>query len=209
MRTQIYLLTPPVIADLDAFAGALQEVVDAVQITVLQIRLKPGEADLVRTVFARLAPIVRGGGGFVLINDDPKLALDLGADGVHLGQSDMGIKEARKLIGRDMVIGSTAHASRHLAMQGGEAGADYVAFGAFYPSATKKTQSVASIDLLIWWSALFEIPCVAIGGIDASNVGPLVKAGAEYVSVCSGIWQAKEGPKAAAISLAKAILEQE
>ncbi|VAV92656.1 Thiamin-phosphate pyrophosphorylase [hydrothermal vent metagenome] len=207
MTTQIYLLTPPQISDLDAFASGLDAVCGAVQIAALQIRLKQADKAELRRVFEVLAPIARKNDTIVIINDDPHLAQELGADGVHLGQNDMAVKAARKLLGPNMVIGITAHNSRHLAMLGGEAGADYVAFGAFYPSATKKTDFVATTELLSWWSAIMEIPCVAIGGITVQNAGVLAKAGTDFVALSAGIWDADDQPVVMVRQLAKILME--
>lgn len=132
-----------------------------------------------------------------IVNDSIALAKRIGADGVHLGQSDGNPKDAREALGREAQIGVTCHASRHLAMEAGEAGADYVAFGAFFPSATKDTEHRAEPDLLSWWSTLFEIPCVAIGGITPQNCAPLVAAGADFLAVLGAVWN---GDEAAAIS---------
>jgi len=129
--------------------------------------------------------------GFV-VNDSVALAKRLKADGVHLGQSDGDVREAREELGREMQIGVTCHASRHLAMDAGEAGADYVAFGAFFPSETKASEHRAELDLLHWWSNLFEIPCVAIGGITTDNCGPLVNAGADFLAVSQAVWGGDE-----------------
>lgn len=202
-KTQIYLMTPPQIPDLQGFAVELEAVCQAQEIASLQIRLKDVDDDEIARVFAKLAPIARAHGAVVILNDNPHLALELGADGVHLGQSDMAVKAARKLLGSDMVIGATAHNSRHLAMCAAEDGADYVAFGAFFPTATKKTEFVATTDLLQWWVEMMEIPCVAIGGITPENVSPLVKAGADFVCLSSGIWTAADGSIAAINDLAK------
>ena len=128
-----------------------------------------------------------------IVNDSASLAKRLGADGVHLGQGDGDIREARALLGPSAQIGKTCHDSRHLAMEAGEAGADYVAFGAFYPTATKPSDYRPEPSVLTWWSTLFEIPCVAIGGITAENARPLVEAGADFLAVCQGIWS-KDDP---------------
>lgn len=201
--TDIYLLTPPGIADLDAFARQLDAVLGEVYVAALQIRLKDVAREDVKTAFQRLAPIARSHETVVILNDDAQLAKDLRADGVHLGQSDMDVKQARKLLGPDVIIGATAHNSRHLAMQAGEAGADYVAFGAFYTSATKKTEFVATPDLLTWWAELFELPCVAIGGITPANAAPLAQAGADFIAVSGCIWNADD-PVQAIAQLARA-----
>ena len=127
-----------------------------------------------------------------IVNDDAALAKRIGADGVHLGQSDGNPREVRELLGREAQIGVTCHASKHLAMEAGEAGADYVAFGAFYPSGTKETEHRPEPEILEWWSTLFEIPCVAIGGITPGNCAPLVKAGADFLAVSGAIWSGDE-----------------
>ncbi|HYD36048.1 MAG TPA: thiamine phosphate synthase [Allosphingosinicella sp.] len=132
-----------------------------------------------------------------IVNDDMALAKRLGADGVHLGQSDGDPREARALLGPSAQIGVTCHDSRHLAMQAGEAGADYVAFGAFFPTATKQTEHRPDPSILSWWSRLFELPCVAIGGITAANGRVLVEAGADFLAVCSAVWGHVGGPEAA------------
>lgn len=127
-----------------------------------------------------------------IVNDSVALAKRIGADGVHLGQGDGSAREAREVLGREAQIGVTCHASRHLAMEAGDAGADYVAFGAFFPSETKKVEHQAELDLIEWWSGLFEIPCVAIGGITPANCGPLVEAGADFLAVSGAVWSGDE-----------------
>jgi thiamine-phosphate pyrophosphorylase len=123
-----------------------------------------------------------------IVNDSIALAKRLGADGVHLGQSDGDIREARALLGPAAQIGKTCHDSRHLAMEAGEAGADYVAFGAFYETTTKPSNYRPAPPILSWWSAVFEVPCVAIGGITPANAKPLVDAGADFIAVCQAVW---------------------
>jgi len=127
-----------------------------------------------------------------IVNDDVALARRLKADGVHLGQGDGDPREAREELGRDVQIGVTCHDSRHLAMEAGEAGADYVAFGAFFPSGTKETEHRAEIELLEFWQGLFEIPCVAIGGITPENCSPLIEAGADFLAVSGAVWNGDE-----------------
>jgi thiamine-phosphate pyrophosphorylase len=132
----------------------------------------------------------------VLLNDRPDLAFETGCDGVHIGQDDATYAEARKALG-DGIIGVTCHDSRHLAMEAGEQGADYVAFGAFFPTGTKEPKATADIELLHWWSDLMTVPCVAIGGITVDNCRPLVEAGADFLAVSGGVWNHPEGPAAA------------
>ncbi len=130
-----------------------------------------------------------------VVNDRPDLAKKLGADGVHVGQEDAPYAEARALLGPNAIIGVTCHDSRHLAMEAAEAGADYVAFGAFYPTSTKEPKTRAEPELLTWWQDIMEAPCVAIGGITVANALPLVEAGADFLAVASGVWDHADGPE--------------
>jgi thiamine-phosphate pyrophosphorylase len=141
-----------------------------------------------------------------IVNDDMGLAKRLGADGVHLGQGDGDPREARQLLGPAVQIGVTCHDSRHLAMEAGEAGADYVAFGAFFPTTTKETFHRPDPAILGWWSTLFEIPCVAIGGITPENGGALVQAGADFLAVANAVWSHRDGP-AAGVAAFRHVLE--
>ncbi|MGF1462252.1 MAG: thiamine phosphate synthase [Maricaulaceae bacterium] len=201
-RCRLYLITPPQIDDLDRFADTLEATLSAGDVACLQLRLKgsdnaPAPDEAVLRAGARLLPLAQARGVAALVNDRPDLAKILGADGVHIGQEDVDYAQARTLLGADASIGVTCHDSRHLAMVAGEAGADYVAFGAFFPTATKAPKTAASVDLLEWWSELFEIPCVAIGGITVENGAPLVRAGADFLAVSSGVWNHPEGPATA------------
>jgi thiamine-phosphate pyrophosphorylase len=141
-----------------------------------------------------LMPICRKHDVAFLINDRPDLAAELGADGVHIGQEDTNCAEARRLVGPDAIVGVTCHDSRHLAMEAAEAGADYVAFGAFFDTGTKAPKTRATPEILTWWSELFEIPCVAIGGITVENCRELIEAGADFLAVSAGVWQYRDGP---------------
>lgn len=194
---RLYLITPPAIPDPEAFADLLADAIAGADLAVLQIRLKDISDAELRRIARRIIPIGHQAGAAVLINDRPDLAAELGADGVHIGQSDASCAQARSILGPDRVIGVTCHDSRHLAMEAGEAGADYVAFGAFFPTATKTAATTASPELLGWWSELFEIPCVAIGGITIDTCAELARAGADFVAVSAGIWSHPLGPKAA------------
>ncbi len=193
---RLYLITPPKI-DLTPFTEAFRAAVGAGDIASVQLRLKVGDTpasdDDIRRAAETLMPIAHGADIAFLINDRPDLAREMGCDGVHIGQSDTGLKEARKVLGEDAIIGVTCHASRHLAMEAGEQGADYVAFGAFFPTDTKAAKSKAEPEILTWWSALFEVPCVAIGGITVRNARPLVEAGANFVAVSGGVWSHQTG----------------
>ncbi|HRK95573.1 MAG TPA: thiamine phosphate synthase, partial [Rhodospirillales bacterium] len=131
------------------------------------------------------------------LNDRPDLAAELGCDGVHIGQEDASYRDARRAMGEDGIVGVTCHDSRHLAMEAADAGADYVAFGAFFPTATKEPKARAEPEVLSWWSELMTVPCVAIGGITLENAPPLLEAGADFLAVCAGVWEHPDGPAAA------------
>lgn len=211
-RCRLYLITPPQF-DAGTFARTLEETLDAGDVACLQLRLKSGgeetaDADTIRRAADALMPVAHAHDVAFLVNDRADLAAELGADGVHVGQDDTPYEEARRLVGPDRIVGVTCHASRHLAMEAGEAGADYVAFGAFYPTDTKTAKSSAEPDILSWWSELFEVPCVAIGGITVENAAPLVHAGADFLAVSAGVWRYAEGP-AAAVRAFNHLLEQE
>jgi thiamine-phosphate pyrophosphorylase len=191
-RCRLYLITPPRI-ELARFAEDLARALDAGDVAALQIRLKDASDDEVRRATEKLLPVAQSRGVAVLMNDRADLAVQLGCDGAHLGQDDGDHAGARKLLG-ERTLGITCHDSRHLAMEAGEIGADYVAFGAFFPTDTKETVHRAGVDLLEWWSELFEIPCCAIGGITAGNCAPLVRAGADFLCVIGAVWNHPEGP---------------
>ena len=189
---QLYLISPPQI-DAD-FAERLRAALDAAPVAAFQLRLKGMDEDAIALSAEPLQRICADREVAFIINDSAELANRLGADGVHLGQGDGDVREARKLLGPTVQIGVTCHDSRHLAMEAGEAGADYVAFGAFYPTRTKETTHRPDPSILSWWSTVFELPCVAIGGITVANAAPLVRAGADFLAVSSAVWDHAGGP---------------
>ncbi len=194
---QLYLITPPAIPDLEAFASLLEETLAAGEVAALQIRLKDVSDDVIRAAVQRLAPIAQDRGVAVILNDRPELARATGCDGVHVGLEDTPVAEARRIMGPDAMIGATCHDSRHLAMEAAEAGADYVAFGAFFATDTKvTTHRPDPIELTIWQETM-ETPCVAIGGITVENAAELARAGADFVAVSGGVWNHPDGPAAA------------
>lgn len=203
---QLYLISPLDVGG--TFPDRLARALDAGPVAAFQFRVK----DVPEHDAARLAePLQRlcaDRETAFIVNDSVGLAKRLGADGVHLGQDDGSVADARARLGKAAQIGVTCHASRHLAMEAGEAGADYVAFGAFFPSSTKETKHVAELDLLSWWSRLFELPCVAIGGITAANCAPLVQAGADFIAVSHAVWGGDEaaGVRALHEAIAQAAL---
>lgn len=194
---RLYLITPPVIPDLDAFANLLGQALDAGDVAALQIRLKPADDAAVRAAVAALAPVARRHGVAVLLNDRPDLAKETGCDGVHIGQQDATLAEARRIMGPDAMIGVTCHDDRELAWDAAEGGADYVAFGAFYPTDTKTTTHRPELELLTVWQETVEAPCVAIGGITVDTAQDLARAGADFIAVSSGVWSYAQGPTAA------------
>ncbi len=201
-RCRLYLLTPPEIADVDAFARDLDAAMSGGDIASLQIRLKdragkPASDDHIFAICRRILGPAQDRGIAVLINDRPDLAAALGADGVHVGQGDASCAEARRIVGSNAIVGVTCHDSRHLGLEAAEAGADYVAFGAFYPTETKDASARAEPELLAWWQEMIETPCVAIGGITLETAAPLVEAGADFLAVSAGVWRHSEGPAAA------------
>ena len=195
-RCRLYLITPPAFGPL-AFAETLKRALDGGDVASLQLRLKDASDDEIARATEILAPITQRAGVAFILNDRPNLAAKLGADGVHIGQDDMPYAMARELMGPDRVIGVTCHDSRHLAIEASEAGADYVAFGAFFPTDTKDAKTHADIELLAWWSEVMIVPCVAIGGITVANARPLVEAGADFLAVSAGVWRHDQGPAAA------------
>ncbi|MGG5812289.1 thiamine phosphate synthase [Falsiroseomonas sp. CW058] len=202
---RLYLITPPALPDPAAFAAALAGALDAGDVAALQIRLKDVPDDAVLRAAEAILPVAQARDVAVLMNDRMDLAKRAGCDGVHLGQGDGDPVAARRLLGAEAMIGVTCHASRHLAMEAGEAGADYVAFGAFFPTGTKEVAHRAEPDILEWWSEMFEIPCVAIGGIAAGNCAPLVRAGADFLAVIGAVWNHPEGPGAGVRAMNAAI----
>ncbi len=207
---RLYLITPPRIADPDAFARTLDDVLRAGDVAALQIRIKAddggpaADAD-VRDAARSIIPVAQARGVAAIVNDRPDLASEMGADGVHVGQDDVSVAQARRAVGDKAIVGATCHDSRHLAMGAAEAGADYVAFGAFFPTTTKSPKSTATSEILDWWSELFTRPCVAIGGITSENCAPLVRAGADFLAVSSAVWTHPHGPAAGVKAMNAAI----
>ncbi len=194
---RLYLITPPTLPDLEAFARELEAALDAGEVAALQLRLKPAGDDEVRRAAERLGPLAQARGVALILNDRPDLARALGCDGVHVGQSDASCAEARRIMGAGAIVGVTCHDSRHLAMEAAEAGADYVAFGAFFPTATKAAETRAEPDLLSVWQETMQTPCVAIGGITVETARSLAAAGADFLAVSAGVWSHPEGAAAA------------
>jgi thiamine-phosphate pyrophosphorylase len=194
---RLYLITPPAIDDLAAFGHTLAQALDAGDVAALQIRIKNAPDAVVAAAVDALAPIAQARGVAVILNDRPDLAAKLGCDGVHIGQDDMAYAEARRIVGPNSMIGVTCHDSRHLAMEAAEAGADYVAFGAFFDTQTKAAKTRAEPEILSIWQEMMQTPCVAIGGLTVENCRDLVTAGADFLAVSAGVWSYGDGPAAA------------
>lgn len=193
-RTRIYLISPlDVTGD---FAERLDRALAAAPVAAFQFRVKNVDEHTAARLAAPLQKVCAAHDVAFIVNDSIALAKRLGADGVHLGQDDMkeggGVKIARERLGREAQIGVTCHDSRHMAMEAGEVGADYVAFGAFFPTTTKEVEHYAELSTLSWWQSIFELPCVAIGGITPANCGDLVRAGADFLAVSGAVWNGDE-----------------
>jgi thiamine-phosphate pyrophosphorylase len=198
------LISPPSI-ELDSFEEAFRAALSGGDVACFQLRLKDQTNDDIRAATDRLMPIAHAHDVAFLLNDDPHLAKELGADGVHVGQDDTPYPEARAIVGEEAIVGVTCHDSRHLGMLAAEKGASYVAFGAFYPTTTKDAKIQAEPEILSWWSSIVETPCVAIGGITVDNAAPLIKSGADFLAISGGVWNFPDGPKAAIAELNRII----
>jgi thiamine-phosphate pyrophosphorylase len=193
---RLYLVTPPKL-EAASFADILAVALDAGDVGCVQLRLKDIARDEIARAAEILARVAQSRDVAFLMNDFPDLARETGCDGVHVGQEDASYDDARRIVGADAIVGVTCHASRHLAMEAAEKGADYVAFGAFFATQTKDAKGNATPDILSAWSEMTTVPSVAIGGITPQNCAPLVKAGADFLAVVSAVWNHPKGPGAA------------
>ena len=199
---KLYLISPQEVGG--SFPDRLRAALEPGLATAFQLRVKDVQEHELARLAEPLQRICADAEVAFIVNESMARAKRLGADGVHLGQSDGDIREARSLLGPSAQIGKTCHDSRHFAMEAGEAGADYVAFGAFYPTTTKPSNYRPEPSILTWWSTLFEIPCVAIGGITPANAAPLVKAGADFLAVCQAVW-GRDNPATAVQAFAEVL----
>ena len=196
---QLYLISPPdmPVGGPSAFADTLAAALDGGPVACFQLRLKDASDDEIRQACEILRPIAQDRDVAFIMNDRPDLSVELACDGVHVGQEDTPYDEARRIVGDDAIVGVTCKASRDLAFEAGEAGADYVAFGAFFPSTTKQITTPADTDILSWWQQMMTIPCVAIGGITVENCETVIDAGADFLAVGGGVWNYSGGPASA------------
>jgi thiamine-phosphate pyrophosphorylase len=193
---RLYLITPPKLEP-RAFADRLAQALDAGDVASVQLRLKDVGDDSIRRAVDALRPVAQARDVAFILNDRPDLAVATGCDGVHVGKDDPDIAATRRIVGADAIVGASAYDSRHRAMEVAEDGADYIAFGAFFPTMTKVAEGRPQPDILAWWSELMVVPCVAIGGIKAENCRVLIEAGADFLAVSSGVWDHPDGPAAA------------
>jgi thiamine-phosphate pyrophosphorylase len=205
---RLYLVTPPAL-DPTRFRDALTEALEAGDVACVQLRLKDASDDDIKRACDILLPVAQRHDVAFLLNDRPDLAVETCCDGVHIGQEDAPYGEARRLVGAERIVGVTCHDSRHLAIEAAEAGADYVAFGAFYPTTTKPSHYRPTPELLAWWSETMTVPSVAIGGIAPANCAPLVAAGADFLAVVTAVWNHPDGPAAAVGEFNRAIAAAE
>ena len=194
---RLYLITPSRLPDPAAFAAAFEAALSGGDVAALQVRLKDVPDEAVAAAVRAIRPIAPNAGVALILNDRPDLAATLDCDGVHIGQEDASFAEARRLMGRDRIVGVTCHDSRHLAMDAADAGADYVAFGAFFDTATKEAKTRTDPEILSVWQETMQTPCVAIGGITVATARELAQAGADFLAVSAGVWAHPEGPAAA------------
>ncbi len=201
---RLYLISPPSFV-LPEFTAQLKDAFAGGDIGCFQLRMKDASEKDIRAAADALLPICHEHEAAFIMNDSARLAKICGADGVHLGEGDGDIIQVREEVGEEFIIGASCYNSHEAAMDAGDFGADYVAFGAFYPTTTKVAKSKAELEILEWWSTYTVLPCVAIGGINANNCAPLVQAGADFIAAISAVWQHPKGPSAGVAALNAAI----
>lgn len=209
----LYLISPPAIVLKDFLVQLEQALTASPCVKAFQLRLKNASDEQIIEAAETMLPLCRQHDIAFILNDRPDLAVHCHMDGVHLGQEDMRVQDARSILTEDMIIGVSCHASTHMAMEAGEAGADYVAFGAFYPTSSKPREKVErwgipSPDILSQWSEMTTVPCVAIGGITPENARPLVQAGADFIAAITSVWHHPQGV-AAAVKAFEQVLSKE
>ncbi|OKH89485.1 thiamine phosphate synthase [Thalassospira sp. TSL5-1] len=203
-QTGLYLLTPAKI-DLETFPALLADVLDTGAVDCVQLRLKDIDDNGIVAAVKKLLPICSERDIPLILNDRPDLAHKTGCDGVHIGEDDGSYDQARKIMGEEHIVGVSCYDSRHRAMELGEKGADYVAFGAFFPTTTKDPRTWVEPEIIEIWTTFTTVPCVAIGGINADNLAPLVQAGADFVAISGAVWNHPDGPVAGAKAIRAAI----
>jgi thiamine-phosphate pyrophosphorylase len=201
---RLYILTPERL-DLRTFPDLLAQALDAGEVAAVQLRLKTPDDDVWKRAIDALRPVCQSRAVAFLLNDRVDLVGPAGCDGAHVGQEDMPAGEARRLMGLDRMLGVTCKSSHELARRAVADGADYVAFGAFFPSTSKQVTNLANPEILSSWAQRSSVPSCAIGGITAANLTPLVRAGANLLAVIGGVWSHAEGPAAGVRAINAAI----
>lgn len=204
--SQIYLISPPKI-ELESFSSRLELVLKTSLVPAFQLRLKDYPDSEVKKIASELNKICQANNCLFILNDSLDIALEINASGVHLGVDDGSISLARQKSPKNFIIGASCYDSRHLAMEAAEQGADYISFGAFFPSKTKKSQGSPGLEIIQWSSQFMNLPIVAIGGITDKNSSSLVKSGADFISVISYIWDCPDGEVAAVKRLNDSIID--
>ncbi|HEU5046241.1 MAG TPA: thiamine phosphate synthase [Rickettsiales bacterium] len=205
----LYLVSPPRL-QLEGFLPQLEAALATEAVKAFQLRLKEADDQEILNAAREIVPLCREYDIAFILNDRADLAVQCGADGVHLGQEDMTVADARKILGDEGVIGVSCHASKDMGIRAAEEGADYVAFGAFFPTKSKPQEKVEkwgipTPEIIEWWSTYTTIPCVAIGGMKPENCGPLVTAGADFIAAITSVWEHPQGAAEAVREFEQAI----
>ena len=199
MKRYIYLISPQTINGAK-FYNKLHQVLKTNKVRYFQLRLKKTSTSNLLKISKKIKKIARKNNVKFLINDKPLIAKMVGADGCHIGQKDMNFISSRKILGKNKIIGMTCHNSKKLALRAKKYGANYVAFGSFFESSTKKSAFKANLAILRWAKKKINIPTVAIGGINSSNYKKILSSGASFIACSSYIWNNKKLNPAAAIN---------
>tara|TARA_B100000579_G_scaffold329492_1_gene279551 strand:+ start:571 stop:1185 length:615 start_codon:yes stop_codon:yes gene_type:complete len=199
LKKFIYLISPKII-DKKHFYKNLNNILKTNKVKYFQLRLKKiSDAKLIK-ISKKVRKIVKKNNVKFLINDKPSIAKMVGADGCHIGQKDMDLINARKILGRNKIIGVTCHNSKKLALRAKKYRANYVAFGSFFKSLTKKTAFRANLEILRWAQKKINMPCVAIGGINSSNYKKILLNGANFIACSNYVWKNKKLDPVSAIN---------
>ena len=202
MKRYIYLISPQKIRGVK-FYKKLNKVLKTNKVKYFQLRLKKTSTSNLLKIARKVKKIVKKYNVKFLINDDPFVAKMINADGCHIGQKDMDFKNSRKILGKKKIIGVTCHNSKKLALKAKKHGANYVAFGSFFRSSTKKTAVKANLAILRWAQKKINMPTVAIGGINSSNYKKVLSNGADFIACSSYIWNSKKLDPISAINKLK------
>jgi len=191
LKRYIYLISPQKIRG-SKFYEELEQVLKTNKVKYFQLRLKKISSSNLLKISRKIKKIVKKHNVKLLINDNPFIAKTISADGCHIGQKDMDFKSSRKILGKNKIIGVTCHNSKKLSLKAQKNGANYVAFGSFFKSPTKKSAFGANLTILRWAQKKINMPIVAIGGINSSNYKKILSNGANFIACSSYIWNNKK-----------------